>query len=1553
MGSQTGEPSRTRPRGSTGKEPPPGTKNLGLPLMAAKRGLVAAIALACLAIVWWPGSQARADPDPGQPVALTLAAGSEIDYHPFCFVDQTGQPSGFSVELLQQSLKAMGRSVTFRTGLWAEVRGWLERGEVQVLPLVGRTPEREGIYDFTFPYMTLHGAIVVREGTRNIHSLEDLKGKRVAVMRGDNAEEFLRREDRGLEIVTTPTFVDALRELADGRHDAVVIQRLVALRLLQEHHLTGLKVLDRPVESFRQDFCFAVRDGDRDTLALLNEGLALVLADGTFRRLHARWFAALELPSNRVVVGGDHAYPPWEFLDENGRPTGFNVDLAREVAREVGLEVTFRLGPWPSVVKQLETGDIDVLAGMFFSAERCRTFDFSPPHSVNHCVAVGRRGAGPLPEIPADLAGRRLVVQRGDIMHEFAVGQGLASMVTAVDTQEEALREVAKGRQDLALVGRTTALYWIGRNGWSHLEVGRRSLLTAEYCFAFAKGRRALVSQFSEGLQSLEKSGEYRKIQEKWLGVYDETTLSSPAALRRIAAAGLALFVLLAATLTWSWSLRRQVTARTADLQNREIDLRRRLATERVLSQVAALAVKIENLPEFLTSCAEALGTTLEASRVFIFQAEDQTGAFLESAAWDESGRPKDPEPGSRFPMERFPWWREQLSAEAGLIRCEDVTGLPDPDVRSFLEETGTRAILAAPITAGSTLAGFIGLAEAGRPRAWPDPDVTMVQAIARIIGGVFERHRQAKALANNAQQQAAIAELGGMALEGGNLNPLLEQAVRRVAQVLHVEMAKILELLPDRSGLLLKAGVGWHEGLVGKAVVGADLNSQAGFTLQEKDPVIVEDLRTETRFTGPPLLFEHGVVSGLSVIIGNPERPYGVFGVHTIQRRRFTLHEVNFLQGVAHLLANAVQRQAVEAELRESRGFLADLIEHSGALIFAKDRSGRYLLANRRWEEATGIPRHHTLGQTDEHLFPPEVARQFQRHDQEVMESGQAREVEESLEGSQGPRHFLSVKFPMRNNAGEVTGVCGMATEITERRRAIESLQHSEERLRTLIEGAPDAIMVQTNETFAFLNPQALRLFGADDPTRLLGTPVTDRFHPAFRDQVRARIRSLNENRLAVPLAEEIILRLDGTPVPVEVSAVPFQYGEENGALVFLRDITERKRAEEDRERIMTQLSQATKMESIGRLAGGVAHDFNNMLGVILGRADMALDSLPPDSPLREDLQEIRQAATHSADLTRQLLAFARKQAVFPRVLDLNDTIGNMLKMLRRLIGEDIELRWEPGADLWPVRIDPGQVDQVLANLCVNARDAITGTGAITIRTARAVIGPAEAAAQADLTPGEYVEICVTDTGAGMDQATLAHLFEPFFTTKQVGRGTGLGLATIYGIIRQNEGFITVDSQPGAGSTFRILLPRHQKPVATPTPELAPPATRTGGETVLLVEDEMPLLALIRKMLTGLGYQVLAAQTPAEALHLARSHRDRIDLLLTDVVMPEMNGRDLAKQLLALHPNLRRVFMSGYTADVIARQGVLEEGMFFLQKPFTPKELAAKIRSALDAPSP
>jgi two-component system, cell cycle sensor histidine kinase and response regulator CckA len=409
-------------------------------------------------------------------------------------------------------------------------------------------------------------------------------------------------------------------------------------------------------------------------------------------------------------------------------------------------------------------------------------------------------------------------------------------------------------------------------------------------------------------------------------------------------------------------------------------------------------------------------------------------------------------------------------------------------------------------------------------------------------------------------------------------------------------------------------------------------------------------------------------------------------------------------------------------------------------------------------------------------------------------------------------------------------------------------------------------------------------------------------------------------------------------------------EHGKARAVVGTFQDVTVRKHADEEKAKLHAQLMHAQRMESVGRLAGGVAHDFNNLLMGIMGYADLSRGKLPPGHPIGHYLDEITDIAKRSAQLTRQLLAFARKQTIMPVVLDLNDTVASMLKLLRRLIGEDIELTWIPGPHLWPVKLDPSQIDQLLANLCINSRDAISGPGKVTVESSNVVLDKAYCADHNGAVPGDYVMLAVSDNGCGMTQETLERIFEPFFTTKGVGKGTGLGLAMVYGIVKQNNGYINVQSEPDKGTTFRLHFPRHVDDAPRVPQAGAAEAPRGSGEVILLVEDEKSLRTTCSHFLRALGYAVLAAETPAAAVEQAAGFPGDIHLLLTDVIMPGMNGQQLAHALASIKPDMKLLFMSGYTADVIANQGIIEDGISFISKPFSRDDLARKVREVLAA---
>ncbi len=656
------------------------------------------------------------------------------------------------------------------------------------------------------------------------------------------------------------------------------------------------------------------------------------------------------------------------------------------------------------------------------------------------------------------------------------------------------------------------------------------------------------------------------------------------------------------------------------------------------------------------------------------------------------------------------------------------------------------------------------------------------------------------RTLLNRALQQTVVAAIGQFALITNDFNALLEQAVMLVSQTLGVEYTHILELRPDGQHFLLRSGVGWKPGNVGTAILDASRESQAGFTLNSGEPVVISDFRTETRFKASSLLNQHDVVSGVSVAIATRQQPFGVLGAYTAKPRSFSGDEVHFMLSVATALAMAAERTRAEAEMQKLAAFAQ--LNPNAALEIARD--------------------------------------------------------------------------------GNITYFNDAALKL--------------------------ALSVHKEHPRAVLPPDVL-----DIVQTCLAT-----------GQSRARFEAKVENRT-----------LSWSFHPVSASQVVHCYVE---------DITERLNLE-------AQLRQSQKMESIGQLAAGVAHDFNNMLTIIQGHSGMlmARPNLPPE--MFDSAQAVYFASERAAGLTRQLLMFSRKNVMQRKLLDLREVVANMTKMLKRLLGETVTLDFSPPASLPVVHGDTGMLEQVIMNLAVNARDAMPGGGTLTIGVNPVEIADAYMQLHPESRLGNFVCLRVSDNGMGMDTSIINRIFEPFFTTKEVGKGTGLGLATVYGIVKQHDGWIEVTSQLGKGSTFNVFLPASDEAAQSGKSGTDPVAfVRGGTETVLVVEDEPVLRDMAHLILEELGYRILDASNGREALAVWERKPDAVDLLLTDMVMPEsMSGVELAEKLLARKPGLKVIFTSGYTVDEMSEAFLARNNARFLQKPYTRTTLAKAVRSALD----
>ncbi len=650
--------------------------------------------------------------------------------------------------------------------------------------------------------------------------------------------------------------------------------------------------------------------------------------------------------------------------------------------------------------------------------------------------------------------------------------------------------------------------------------------------------------------------------------------------------------------------------------------------------------------------------------------------------------------------------------------------------------------------------------------------------------------------------------------------------------------------------------------------------------------------------------------------------------------------------RGLIGYSIDITERQRAEASLRNSEALYHSLVENLPQNVFRKDRAGRFTFANQRFAALLGLPAAEILGKTDFDFFPAELAEKYRQDDQRVLDTGTALQTVEEHEPPGGPHLFVEVvKTPVHDAQRQIIGTQGIFWDITGRVQTEQALRRSEERYRRFFEEDLSGAFIATpSGKLLACNPAFTRILGFDSLAEAMNQPLASLYADAGAYDA---FMSLLRREQKLELYETDLRRHDGRTVHAIANVVGLF--DHDGKLIeikgYIFDNTERKRLEE-------QFRQSQKMEAVGRLAGGVAHDFNNLLTVITGYSEILLGRIPETEPLQPMVLEIQRAAERAAGLTRQLLAFSRKQILAPVDLDLNVVVADLEAMVRRLIGEDIALVTLRDPRLERVTADRGQIEQVLMNLVVNARDAMPQGGELTIETRNVTVEAGQFPSDADLPPGPYAMLAVRDTGCGMDEETRARLFEPFFTTKEVGKGTGLGLATAYGIVKQSRGHIEVESAPGRGTTFTLYLPRTGGPVPPPETVSANGIPR-GTETVLLVEDEDAVRQLSRQLLELVGYHVLEARNGPEALQVCEQNGAKIDLVVTDVVMPHMSGRQLADQLSPRYPGLRVLYLSGYTDEAISHHGVLDREVDFLSKPFTLDGLARKVREVLDRGPP
>jgi PAS domain S-box-containing protein len=640
-------------------------------------------------------------------------------------------------------------------------------------------------------------------------------------------------------------------------------------------------------------------------------------------------------------------------------------------------------------------------------------------------------------------------------------------------------------------------------------------------------------------------------------------------------------------------------------------------------------------------------------------------------------------------------------------------------------------------------------------------------------------------------------------------------------------------------------------------------------------------------------------------------------------------------------------QQVQIEAKLREIETRFLALIQNAPFVTYVKDNEGHYVFYNRESERVFHLGTRHYYGKTIRDVYDATYAASIVDMDRRVVETGEPILQEVRMPPDVEYEWALLVKFPIRDEDGNIIGIGGFDIDRTKQKRAELALatseaqrQATEQRLRRIFDLVQEGIWIHVDGKIQFANPAAAKLFGAKGPEELIGMPVFNIIHPDDRERALERTRVLKDQLQPVPLTEMRVLGLDGKIRIGELQAAPFI---QDGVLHVIssgRDVTALRDAE-------SRLHQAQKMDAVGHLTGGVAHDFNNLLTVIIGALDLDPQRIPAE--MRPSIEQALRAAERGASLTHRLLAFSRQQMLVTRRVDFNRLIGDMDELLRRTLGEHVEIELKLADDLWPALADSGQVENSLLNLAINARDAMPDGGKLTIETTNVHLDDDYASNNAEVAPGDYVMMAVTDTGTGMPEDVLAHVFEPFFTTKEVGKGTGLGLSMIYGFAKQSGGHAKIYSEVGHGTTVRLYLPRltNQSPASDSAAPTAP--RKGGGETILVVEDNPDVRRLVLRQLRDLGYEVIEAANGPQALQILDGGAS-IDLLFTDVVMPGgMTGRQLAEAAKVRRPGLKTLFTSGYTEDSILRLGKLDPGVRLLSKPYRKHELATRIRETLD----
>ena len=1242
--------------------------------------------------------------------------------------------------------------------------------------------------------------------------------------------------------------------------------------------------------------------------------------------------AVFAAPSeSQSIRVGIFDFPPMNFMDATGEAQGLNPDLLREIVlQKPEWNLEFIPLNWAECLSQLQTEEIDLMVSVAYTDERAQSMDY------NSCPVLEVWGQVFAPlhqhhiETISDLEQKKVGLMRRDRSGEnfktLAETFGVSCQFVEYDTHTDVFAAIMAGEIHAGVVAQH---YGVRHAEAYHLEGTPIQFSPFSLYFAAKKGHhQKLLAQIDARLISWKNNSKsyYFKQRDYWLNGTRNWMANVPL-WAWISATVIATIALL--FMGMSGFLKNQVEKRTAILKSSEL-----------YQSLSADILDIINRHTDLKGTLEAIllaiqkQTGVDAVGIRISDNEDfpyfvQNGFSKDFLLTENSIVGRDPENGICHNTDGSVC----LECTCGLV----ISGKTDPDNPIFTP--GGSCLL-------NDSFSLLELPESDDPRTAPRNNCIHegYASVALIplrtpdtIVGLLQLNGHKK----NLFTLSAIKELEGIAshISGVLLRKQAGDTLKRLEAMQAKMVANIGDVIViiDQNGINrykspnIEKWFGWKP----EEVVGSD-------TLNNIHP----DDRDTARKLIARLMESPNATGTFECRYRCKDGSYKWIEITGVN----LLHDPDIC-GILGNYQDITERKKADQTLRESESRYDQLAEQGRTVAWEVDANGLYTYFSHVVTAVLDYRPDELVGKKHFYDLHPEDGREpFKDAAFKVFER------KESIQGLENPvvtkdgtiLWMLTTGFPVLDEQGELLGYRGSDTDITDRKQAEALLRESEEMMRNS-QAVAHICSYSTNldrseiaKSVWTCSREFYKIFGIDEAYPHTIDGWANLIHPDFRKEMFDYHESVVKEKKLFSYEYKIIRFNDGAERWVHGTG-KLEFDEKGTPIRMhgaIQDITERKTAEE-------HFQQAQKMDSIGQLTGGIAHDFNNKLQVILGHADLALMKASPEDRLRRDLLEIQKAGRQSSDLTRQLLAFARKETIAPLNLDLNAVTENLLSMLRRLIGENIELVWSPGIDLWAIYMDPSQIDQILTNLCVNARDAIGGAGKIKITTANTTLDQVPSAETCPA--GDYVKLSCSDTGCGMDRETLTKIFEPFFTTKDRGEGTGLGLSTLYGIAQQNKGFITVDSTPGKGTTFKVHLPRCVENEINDGRVTETKQPERGQETVLLVEDEAVLLDVGTQMLEGLGYSVISTSLPEEALRIAEESTEPIDLLLTDVIMPGMNGHDLAIKLKELIPALQCLFMSGYPDEMIAHNNVLTEDTQFIQKPFSIPVIAAKLRDVLD----